>query len=89
MDAPRIPIEDVIAAAWRDALGLDAVPADSDFFDSGGHSVSAIRLLDRVGGTCGVAVPLRVFLQDPTPAGLASAVKLAAAAARQGAAAAS
>jgi len=79
-------VEDAVVTAWQEMLGLDAVVADCDFFEAGGHSVSAIRMLQRVGEACGVAIPLRVFLHDPTPAGLASAVELALAAQREAAA---
>ncbi|MFJ8677150.1 amino acid adenylation domain-containing protein [Streptomyces sp. NPDC093589] len=64
-----------MGAAAPDATahtGADAsIPADGDFFTLGGHSLLAVRLLAAVERAWGTAVPLRVFLAEPTVAGLA------------------
>lgn len=41
---PRTVAEQRLAAAWREALHLDAVGIDDDFFELGGDSLSAARL---------------------------------------------
>ncbi|ORB30304.1 non-ribosomal peptide synthase/polyketide synthase [Mycolicibacterium parafortuitum] len=46
--APRTPREIVLARAFADALDLDAVGADDDFFSLGGDSIVAIRVVSRV-----------------------------------------
>jgi FkbM family methyltransferase len=38
----------VLAGAWSDLFGDEAVRPDADFFDLGGTSLNALRLLDRV-----------------------------------------
>jgi acyl-coenzyme A synthetase/AMP-(fatty) acid ligase len=42
--APRGPLEEAVAAAWREVLALPAVGADDNFFDLGGHSVGLARV---------------------------------------------
>lgn len=36
--------EDVILSIWREALGTDAVGVEDNFFDSGGHSILAVKV---------------------------------------------
>jgi amino acid adenylation domain-containing protein len=67
--------EAAIAAIWREVLGIDTVAVTDDFFDVGGHSLTATRMLARVEETLGVAIPVRVLLVDSTVAALAAAVE--------------
>jgi hypothetical protein len=71
---PGGAVEDAVASAWCTVLGVDTADPDSDFFDAGGQSLGATRMLGMLERGCGVAVPLRIFLRDPTPAGLAAAI---------------
>jgi acyl carrier protein len=38
------PTEDTILAIWKQALGTDDVGVEDNFFDSGGHSILAVRV---------------------------------------------
>ena len=71
---PRMrEVADTVALAWREVLHLDHAPGHGDdFFDLGGDSLMAMRMLGHVRGK-GVEVTPRVFLADPTVAGLARA----------------
>ncbi|MFI6744033.1 amino acid adenylation domain-containing protein [Nonomuraea sp. NPDC050451] len=42
---PRTPVEEVMAAAWCEVLGLDQVGVTDGFFDVGGDSMRAVRLV--------------------------------------------
>jgi amino acid adenylation domain-containing protein len=41
---PRTATEEVIAAVWREALGLPAVGVEDSFFDLGGHSLLVVQV---------------------------------------------
>jgi amino acid adenylation domain-containing protein len=60
------PAEALLQRLWADVLNLDMVAGDANFFDLGGHSLSALRLRARLEEHLGVDVPLRVLLDGPT-----------------------
>ncbi|HEX8273629.1 MAG TPA: amino acid adenylation domain-containing protein [Longimicrobiaceae bacterium] len=68
--APRTPAEEVLAAIWADALGVDAVGAHDDFFALGGHSLAATVVAARARRAFGVELPLRAIFEAPTVAGV-------------------
>jgi acyl transferase domain-containing protein/aryl carrier-like protein len=68
-------VEDAIAAMWRELLGLPDVAHDDDFFDMGGHSLIAIRLMARIHRELGVRFQLATLFEAPTIAALAALVR--------------
>ncbi len=73
--APRTPREEQLASIWAQVLGADRVGVDDDFFDLGGHSLMAVRLLAEVHRVLGVQVPVAAFFQGAsTIAGLSRAI---------------
>jgi thioesterase domain-containing protein/acyl carrier protein len=63
---PRTPVEEVLAEIWREVLGVERVGIDDNFFDLGGHSLRAVRLLFRIQALFGQEVSLKEFFQAPT-----------------------
>ncbi|MFJ9847172.1 phosphopantetheine-binding protein [Kitasatospora sp. NPDC101155] len=59
-------IEKEITALWAEALGLDSVAGDEDFFDLGGTSITAIRLLPEITERFGVEPTIGVIFDHPT-----------------------
>ncbi|HEX3131502.1 MAG TPA: amino acid adenylation domain-containing protein, partial [Thermoanaerobaculia bacterium] len=73
-EAPRTPAEELLAAIWSDLLGLDRVGVDDNFFERGGHSLMATRLVSRVRDSFGVELPLRAVFEAPTLAAMAGRI---------------
>ncbi|MFH9349744.1 phosphopantetheine-binding protein [Kitasatospora sp. NPDC017646] len=67
-----------LVAVFRRVLEHEDVTADSDFFDLGGDSLLATRVLSAVSRTHGVELTFDDFLLAPTPAGLARRIAAAA-----------
>jgi acyl carrier protein len=60
---------------FAEVVGTAEVNRHDDFFaDLGGHSLLATRVISRLEAEAGVAVPLRALFENPTVAGMASAV---------------
>jgi len=72
--APRIPIEKAIADIWKKSLGIEQVSIEDSFFDIGGHSLLAMRVLSRLQETFEVDLQLRELFESPSVTELALAV---------------
>jgi amino acid adenylation domain-containing protein len=70
--APRTPVEEIVARAFAEVLGVAEVGARDDFFDLGGHSLSAVRVLTRLCTDLGVHLPIRTLFETPTVEGIAA-----------------
>ncbi|MFP5287403.1 MAG: non-ribosomal peptide synthetase, partial [Thermoanaerobaculia bacterium] len=72
--APRTPVEEALAGIWSEVLGVERVGAGDDFFNLGGHSLSAARVLSRVRSAFGIELPLSLMFDKRTLEGMASSV---------------
>ena len=79
MRAPKGPHEELICRVFAEVLGLDEVGALDGFFELGGDSLSAVRILVRLREAGLPEVSVATFFAAPTPAGLARAVAAVAA----------
>ena len=61
---PRNDTERRVAALWADLLAMPVTDVNSDFFDMGGHSLLAARLISEVQRAFGVELPLAAFLDN-------------------------
>jgi len=64
--APCGPTEETLADIWREFLGLDQVGVHDNFFELGGHSLLGARIIARIREKLHIALPLRVFFDNPT-----------------------
>ncbi len=69
---PQTAAQRSIAQIYADLLGAERVGATDSFFDLGGNSLSATRLVARVGQALGVALGVRDVFEEPTVRGLAA-----------------
>jgi acyl transferase domain-containing protein/acyl carrier protein len=72
--APRNPVEEYIAAIWKDLLGVAQVGIYDNFLDLGGDSLLATRLVSRMRDVFHLDLPVRLFFERSTVAELAEAV---------------
>ncbi|MGC5700441.1 amino acid adenylation domain-containing protein [Pseudomonas sp. NFXW11] len=73
-EAPRGPVERVLAELWAEVLQVPQVGRHDHFFELGGHSLSALQLIQRM-GQAGLVADVRVLFGQPTLASLAAAVQ--------------
>lgn len=69
--APRTPIEEMLATAWREVLKLEQIGVHDNFFDLGGHSLLAARVVSNVRSLIEVEFGMVDVFQAPTIATLA------------------
>ncbi|MGI9625173.1 MAG: AMP-binding protein [Acidimicrobiales bacterium] len=60
-----------VMSHFQEVLGVSDVGPDESLFDLGGHSLIALRLLDRIEETSGVRLAVAELYQRPTPRGVA------------------
>jgi acyl carrier protein len=73
-EAPRTPIEEVLAAIWCEVLKLERVGVHDNFFELGGHSLLAMRVIARIREELAVELPLRALFETPSVAKLSERV---------------
>lgn len=73
--SPSTKLQTELAHLWSELLGGVAVRAEDNFFDLGGNSLLAIRLLSEIAKVQGSLVLLSQFVRDPTVRGLEAALK--------------
>jgi len=76
--------EETLRDVWHQVLGGPRPGLEDNFFDLGGHSLSALQVLARVGEALGVHLELRHLFEAPTLKALALHLDTLTAAAPQG-----
>jgi aspartate racemase len=72
---PRTATERVLTEIWTRALHLERVGVFDNFFDVGGNSLTATRVMSRVCSMLNVELPLRALFESPTIADFAQVVE--------------
>ncbi len=60
------PLERAISSIWSEVLGGAPVPLDANFFNIGGHSLLALRIMTRIEAELGRKVPATSLYAAPT-----------------------
>jgi len=71
---PRSPLELQLQRLWETVLGVRPIGTRENFFEIGGHSLTAIRLLHRIERATGVRLPIGAVFQAPTIEAMAEMV---------------
>ena len=69
--APGNAVEEILAGIYVEVLGLERVGVDDSFFDLGGDSLSAMRVIAAVNTSLDAGLPVRTLFEAPTIAQLA------------------
>ncbi|WP_156763472.1 non-ribosomal peptide synthetase, partial [Mycobacterium scrofulaceum] len=68
--APATPAEEILVGIYGQVLGLERVGIDDSFFDLGGDSLSAMRLIAAVNASLNADLGVRAVFEAPTVAEL-------------------
>jgi amino acid adenylation domain-containing protein len=63
-----------LCSIWEQLTGSTPTASDESFFNAGGHSLLAVRLMAEIEKTFGYRLPLSRFFDEPTIAGLTRAL---------------
>ncbi|BAL88453.1 putative NRPS [Actinoplanes missouriensis 431] len=73
--APRTPLEEDVATAFAQVLGVERLGVHDDFFDGGGTSIMLARLASRLLAQYELQIPVHQFFRVPTVAGVAAVIQ--------------
>ncbi|MET7370759.1 amino acid adenylation domain-containing protein [Streptomyces sp. NPDC005566] len=68
--APRGPEEELLCQVFSEVLGVTRIGPDDDFFEAGGHSLLAVRLVSRVRSLLGLEPTIQDLMRGRSVAGL-------------------
>jgi amino acid adenylation domain-containing protein len=72
--SPADPTELTIAKIWQDILGLSIIGVNEDFFEIGGHSLLAVKMLSQLNNVFKLKIAPHVLYRSSTIKKLAAAI---------------
>jgi amino acid adenylation domain-containing protein len=75
--APRTQMEELVAGAWGELLGVERVGVNDNFFELGGHSLMVTRVASRISEAVQIELPFPIFFEKRTVAELAESIEAA------------
>lgn len=75
VEPPADAEERLIVDVWESLLGVQPISVTDNFFDVGGHSLLAVRVMSEIAERAGQTIPLAALFQDPTPRRLAALLR--------------
>lgn len=69
--SPRNQVEESLVKIWESVLGIRPIGVTANFFDLGGHSLMAARLIAEIQDATGNTIPLSSIFRAPTVEGFA------------------
>jgi acyl carrier protein len=71
---PRTPGEEILAEIWAEILGIEQVGVQDNFFDLGGNSLLAVKMISRLCQALDIELSLGKVFAQPTIEGLAQLI---------------
>jgi len=71
---PQNQMEENLVRIWEEVLGVRPIGIDDNFFNLGGHSLAATRVVSRVIQQFQIDIPLQSLFQSPTVADMAAVI---------------
>jgi amino acid adenylation domain-containing protein len=68
---PETPAERQLVSLWQDLLQHERIGVTANFFDLGGHSLNAVRLMSAIHQATGRVLPISILFRAPTIRALA------------------
>src|SRR5690606_20919589 len=62
---PKSEMEKLVASIWEDCLGITDIGLDDIFFDIGGHSLIAVKMITLLEKKTGLRLPLTTIFRHP------------------------
>ncbi|MGC2273092.1 MAG: amino acid adenylation domain-containing protein [Candidatus Sulfotelmatobacter sp.] len=72
---PKDTLELQLTGIWESVLGVRTISTEQNFFDLGGHSIIAVRLMHRIEHDLQRKLPITMLLEAPTIAGMADLLR--------------
>ena len=69
---PQTELERAVVEVWETVLGISPVGVNDSFFDLGGNSLNALRVVSQLSRVSGTKVALMSIFEAPTPRALAA-----------------
>ena len=73
--APRNEMEEKLVLIWKEILGLEKIGVEDHFFEIGGHSIKAVKVVSEIQRTYEVRLDMSKIFHNPTIAGLAAEIE--------------
>lgn len=64
--APQTEIEKTTAKIWSELLGIESISTDANFFEIGGHSLLAIKIINRINTELKLNLPISMVFEFPS-----------------------
>ncbi|MBM9464445.1 amino acid adenylation domain-containing protein [Aeromicrobium sp. YIM 150415] len=74
-EPPRTALESELCRIFGEVLGAAVTSRDDGFFDLGGHSLAAMRVVAAISDELGIEVRVGTLMVSPTPASLAAVIR--------------
>ncbi|WAN70078.1 amino acid adenylation domain-containing protein [Moorena producens JHB] len=72
--APQTETEKVLAEIWQEVLGIEQVGIHDNFFDLGGHSLTAVKLASKISTNFNISLSVKTLLLQPIIADLSNII---------------